>query len=359
MKLNKAVLISVLGSFLAASPWVFAKSTHAQKQYVTIPIFYVTDRNETKTGYGPQRKLEDVDTIDDMNFGSLDYSLETNEPINDQDKQLGWTESQTRPHKVLSTQPFAKMHDYHGFGQAVVDAAKKSGSDEVFIMVHGFNTPFAHAAKGAALLSHALHRPVILYSWPSKGKLAQYDVDLGNNDWSQEHFDAMVEELTRVKDSSGLKFNLLAHSMGNRLAIRSAPVLKGTHLFKQVFLVDPDFDAETFVHYLWRYARLNDTKGEVAGAAAVEPTKVRILFSHKDHALPLSETLFGGYTRLGQAADSLLSSVVAPFSGAGKIVEALDSSGTKDDTSSKSDKMPAWIMKFEWIDFTILDHGPA
>jgi hypothetical protein len=84
---------------------------------------------------------------------------------------------------------------------------------------------------------------------------------------------------------------------------------------------------------------------------------VRILFSHKDHALPLSEFLFGGYTRLGQAADTLLTTVVTPLSIPGKLSDAFSSAGTEDATKTDVSELPKWLMSFEWIDFTILDHG--
>jgi esterase/lipase superfamily enzyme len=357
MRSNITALVLILCSFLAAVSRVSAESVNAQSHYVTIPILYVTDRAATKRGYGPQRKIENLDSIDNLHFGWLDYSLPTHQPISSSQEQLGWRESQGSPHHLLSTKALADVKGYHDFGQVVTDAAKKSGTEDVFIMVHGFNTPFARAAKGAALLAYRVQRPVILYSWPSKGKMGQYDVDLGNNEWSQEHFDELLDELKRIKDSSGIKFSLLAHSMGNRLAVHSAPVLRGKHLFKQIFLVDPDFDAETFVHYLVRYARNEQTSEAAVNTEGIEPTKVRILFSHKDHALPLSEFLFGGYTRLGQAADSLLSAVVAPYTIPDKIGDALSSTGSKDATKTNNDKKPDWLMNFEWIDFTVLDHG--
>ena len=256
------------------------------------------------------------------------------------------------------------MKGYDDFGQVVIDAAQKAGTQDVFVVVHGFNTPFAAAAKEAALVAYNVQHPVILYSWPSKGKFSQYDVDLGNNEWSQEHFDELLDELKRISDNSGIKFTLIAHSMGNRLVVHSAPVLKGKHSFKQIFLVDPDFDAETFVHYLVRYARDNGdaNKAEeiVEGsdkAKVVAPTNVRILFSHKDHALPLSEFLFGGYTRLGQAADTLLTTVVTPFSIPEKLSDAFSSAVTEDASKANISQLPKWVMSFEWIDFTILDHG--
>ncbi len=343
--------------FLAIGSRVSAEDGN---RYVSVPVIFVTDRAAKKGGYGPRRKFETVDSINDLHCGWFDYSLKADQAITSQQTQLGWTESQKRPRKVLSTRALTDVKNYKDLGPVIIEAAKKSGTKDVFVMIHGFNTPFADAAKGGALLTQSVQRPVILYSWPSKGRLGQYNVDLGNNEWSQEHFDALLEELKSVKDTAGIKFTLVAHSMGNRLVVRSAPVLQGKHLFSQMFLVDPDFDAETFVHYLVRYGRKTDEpEKETANSEPIEPTKVRILFSHRDHALPMSELLFGGYTRLGQAADSLLSTVVAPYTIPGKLGEAFGGGAT--DTVSVTDRIKnqasKWLMNFQWIDYTILDHG--
>lgn len=429
-----------------------ADESQAKRRYVTIPVLYVTDRAPTKKGYGPQRKDEDLSSIDDLRYGWFDYAVKSDKSVDSIQDKLGWTESQKSPDHDLTMRTQADTASMQGFGETIIDAAKKAKTDQVFVMVHGFNTPFASAAKNAAFLEKAVQRPVILYSWPSKGRLGQYGVDLGNNEWSQEHFDSLIDELVRVKEKAGIKFNLVAHSMGNRLAVHSAPVLKGRHVFQQMFLVDPDFDAETFVHYLYRYARKKDdgtdpvtnaeklkavrseatttvgdagdtrsddiksgninaddaksddimangitasfTKSDESKSAEsksedvksgdtisgdtklkgikpgnseeklIEPTKVRILFSHKDRALPLSELIFGGYTRLGQAADSLLSSVSSPLSIPGMLGDALSAVGGGKDSPKDPNKEPKkagakqqWMLKFEWIDFTALDHG--
>ncbi|MBS1992388.1 MAG: alpha/beta hydrolase [Cyanobacteria bacterium SZAS LIN-3] len=356
MRINLIASMVAAVSLLAGSS-VSAEELQKHGKYVTVPVLYVTDRAATKKGFGPQRKFENLSSIDSLHFGWVDYSLKAHDSLTVQQKQLGWTETDNG-RRLVSTRAIPGVKRCSDFGKAVIDAAKKSGSDDVFVMVHGFNTTFANAARNAALLSQSVQHPVILYTWPSKGRPGQYNVDLGNNEWSQEHFNQLAEELNRVKNNSGIKFTLVAHSMGNRLVVGSSPVMEGKHLFKQIFLVDPDFDAETFVHYLVRYARKKEQmEGTTATADAVPPTKVRILFSHKDRALPLSECLFGGYTRLGQAADTLLSNVVAPFSIPGKISDAFNEPDVKEEVAAKDSKEPNWVLDFQWIDFTVLDRG--
>ena len=336
------------------------KSTESTKcSYVTIPVLYMTDRAASPKGYASQRKIEDGNTIYHVNCGTAEYSVNNSggKLLTDSQKKLGWlpaTKSTPRIQtKVLAGS--ATSHAYNDFGQAIKDVAARTGSNEFFVIVHGFNTTFAQAAESAAQLAYNLEKPVIVYDWPSKGKPGQYEVDAGNNEWSQEHFDQMIDQLTVIRES-GIKFNLLAHSMGNRLAIRSAPVLRGKHTFDQIFLVDADFDAETFVHYMSRYARLTDEMKQLATTNGLQPPKIRVLFSHRDHALPLSEFLYGGYTRLGQAADGMLTSVfnLSAFS---NMVNLANNVISCDKDGDKPDASADLMIKFECIDFTALDYG--
>lgn len=355
----KLVLLSLqlIVCLLACSP-TWASETGSSK-YVRIPVMYITDRAASAKGYGVQRQTERGTSIYNLNFGTATYSVKNSRDLQlaQKGKELGWLESEKAEPLAVKPLPGSGDDDAFGqFGRAISDTAANSNSKEAFVIVHGFNTTFASAVKSAAQLAYSVERPVIVYDWPSKGRVCQYAVDAGNNEWSQEHFNRLLEELKLVKKRSGVNFNLLAHSMGNRLAVRSAPVMKDQHIFENMYLVDPDFDAETFIHYLVRYARdVAPVEDSTAGGNKQEQAKVHILFSHRDRALPLAQFVFGGYTRLGQAADSMLSSVFSPMT----LVSGF---GHQNSLAKGVDKMPAdvkeeWAVKFEWIDFTALDRG--
>ena len=337
-----------------------SKTSAANCSRVTIPVLYMTDRAASAKGkgYAAQRKVEDGNSIYHVNCGVADYTIanSSGKALSDNQRKLGWVPAISRTKlktKVLTGSGTSSA--YRDFGQAIKDVAASSGQNEFFIIVHGFNTTFAQAAESAALLAYSLEKPVIVYDWPSKGNPGQYEVDAGNNEWSQEHFDQLVDQLSEVK-ASGIRFNLLAHSMGNRLAIRSAPVLRGKHLFEQMFLVDADFDAETFVHYMSRYARVSEENKHSDLAKGLKPPRVRILFSHRDHALPLSQFLYGGYTRLGQAADGMLTSVFT-LSAFSRMLDHANSIIAGTSEGNKVELRPESMLKFEWIDFTALDYG--
>jgi esterase/lipase superfamily enzyme len=369
--LSLLVCVSLVMPSQASQTSTTTKTTTERTQapvcrYVQVPVYYMTDRAPVRTFFGPER-IEETEDIYRLHCGRLDYVLENylqKDPAAFKDS-LGW-QSADKPGKLVFTNntiEFTPEDDvYEKFGKVISEAAQKSGSNEIFICVHGFNNNFAAAAAKAARLAYNVQRPVILYSWPSTGKLMQYNVDSGNNEWSQEHFNRLMEEMIELREKTGLKVNILAHSMGNRLAVRSIPITAGKHLFDQVFLVDPDIDAETFFHYVVRYLHKDKKEKE----SSQPPTVVRILFSRKDRALPIAQMIFGGYTRLGQGADTALESLLNPTQIPDVLhntTKALVDNLNPANLTSKPPAPAAECLRqrlrdaFEWIDFTAIDHG--
>lgn len=385
---------------------VVSKSSK-ENRYIQIPILYITDRAPLLNGYSNQRKYE-VKSIYDLYFGTA-YSVVDN-PLNktltDRQEKLGWKYLEKLPKQPMtqSTLPGSGEVDaFHKFGSVIADFADKAGTKDVFLYLPGFNNTFAISVHSAIKTAYYIERPVVLYSWPSAGRIVAYAVDSCNNEWSQEHYNRLMEELIRVKDKDGIKFNVLAHSMGNRLVVRASSLLKGSHLFQNAFLVDPDLDAETFVHYIARYAvtavpkewQIKENKpGDDNSERSIDSSliemlgkhaKLLVFFSHRDNALPLVDFFFGGYTRAGQGADTLLESLFDPstlpnlLQGASNFMQQL--SLLPADPNAPPPKIPpgtpvadvldkpkveltktneidkAIDSGFEWIDYTVLDHG--
>ena len=338
-------------------------SVPKERKYVRIPILYMTDRslNEDEShSFGNQRNPE-TDSLYDVFCGNASVSLENHrdKSPNEVRNALGWSfqEKDEEPSHTFLDGKVSAWSNLDRFAEEIKKVCQKTGKNEICIFVHGFKNTFDGAATKAARLSYAMEMPVLLYSWPSRAKLFQYIVDTGNNEWSQEHFNRLEEKLYELKTKHGLKVILVAHSMGNRLVMRSAPILEDKQLFDQVFLVDPDLDSQTFLHYVARY---------VHKKILVSHGKMRILFSTKDNALPFAQKLFGGYTRLGQGADAILESFFNPKNmlpaliDAGKSVLDTDNlnfrwllgADNKDGTAAN-----LFLKDIDWIDFSILDHG--
>ncbi|MEO9129761.1 MAG: alpha/beta fold hydrolase [Sphingomonas sp.] len=128
------------------------------------------------------------------------------------------------------------------------DVAKSSGK-RVLLFVHGFNSAPDEALKRADEVSAAagFDGPVVAFLWPSQRSVAKYTWDEENERWTQPYLDTLLIELATVSDD----VVLVAHSMGNRMAIdalsdlqRAHPEL-ATHI-RTVVLASPDVDREIF-----------------------------------------------------------------------------------------------------------------
>lgn len=317
-----------------------------------VPVIFVTDRQPLKTSFGPHRAVE-RDTVSRMHAGIADVCIEqkTKVPLFDWQKEASINSVSERSAPVVTLFEGQSAKDLaNGFDAAVKAAVAKSASKEIFIFIHGFNTSFKEATEDAANLGIFTGCPVVLYSWPSVAKLSGYTIDECNNEWSQEHFNQFVDHIGRLKEREKLSISIVIHSMGNRLFVRGIPIFSGKGLFSDIYMCNPDFDAQTFIHYLSRYIQENGLQPSV---------RAQLLISRKDKALSAAEALFGGYTRLGQGIDFTLSALTSPQQfgsvwsrGQGSAQEAKTSGGVNDAKLIESIEQ-----SFRVYDVTAFDHG--
>ncbi len=183
---------------------------------------------------------------------------------------------------------------------------------------------------------------MIYYSWPSVCAFRSYTSDENNVEWSQEHYNRMVEKLDALCTADpSLKVRLYAHSMGTRLLVRASPLLREKSWLAEAALICCDVDDGLVKHYAARYLSKNGT------------TTIRIYVSQHDKALAISQMIHGGYTRFGECADSL----------SGWVLPALlPNSDTSSPADSEENKQLAEILektkhRMQTIDFTDLDFG--
>jgi pimeloyl-ACP methyl ester carboxylesterase len=319
-----------------------------RKNYVKTPVFFITDRKFDGERFGPHRKYE-VDCKHDPYLGKA-FPVVLNEKEKEIDtwrEQLGWSVAK-KPKKrqicekeVVEAKSFAVAQEK--FYEELLDAARKDPEHDLYVFVHGFKTKFQAAAREAGELAYYSECPVLLYSWPSVGKLTSYNSDQENSEWSQEHFNNMIQQLTALGEKDlDLKIHLVGYSMGTRLVVRSAPYLAEKGVFKEYVLVCPDIDMGIFRHYLYKYASAN-------GTAAI-----RVYNSRQDKALVLSQMLHGGYLRFGEYTDSLFDQFVSWMDDDNDD----KSHGVYDETSSERDQILEEARKrIQTIEFTRIDKG--
>jgi esterase/lipase superfamily enzyme len=166
---------------------------------------------------------------------------------------------------------------------------------DVFIFVHGYNVSFADAALRSAQLATdlAFQGAPILFSWPSKGRLADYLSDEGAIQWSRPHLKKFIEDV--CKSSKANMIHLIAHSMGSRALVEVVQALQSasipTSTLKQLIFAAPDVDSGVFL--------------QAAQVLSTICTRVTLYASDRDKALKISKKIHG-YPRAGEAGTRLV-----------------------------------------------------
>jgi esterase/lipase superfamily enzyme len=183
------------------------------------------------------------------------------------------------------------------FTAAIAAMAKRTGRGKVLVFVHGFNNRFDDAVYRFAQIVHDSKVPVIpvLFTWPSRGevRLRAYTYDRESANYSRDALESLLNMLVNYPGIS--EVNLLAHSMGNWIALEA---LRGRSIrsgqtagsaradkLKNVMLVAPDVDVDVF-------------RTQIQRMGTARP-RIALFVSQDDQALSLSRDIWGGVARLG------------------------------------------------------------
>lgn len=160
----------------------------------------------------------------------------------------------------------------------------------VLLFVHGYNTRFEEAVYRLAQIVHdsGAHVVPVLFTWPSRGQLLDYPYDHESASYSRDALEAILQTLS--KDKSVREVSILAHSMGNWVAVealRQMAIRNGgvAPKIRNVMLAAPDIDVDVF-------RRQMRTIGD-------KRPPFTIFVSRDDKALSLSKRIAGSTDRLG------------------------------------------------------------
>ena len=326
-------------------------------KFVRVPIFFLTDRNlvgdqkSSNFDFGPHRKYLG-DCMHDPFLGTASVVIENvdHKPVTEALKSIGWQAVATDQKEGLIADAMftGQTHEEIAdkFYNTVKEQCELTPDKNVFVFVHGYKNSFHSAAHTAAWLAYNSERPTILYSWPSVAKLRSYSSDENNVEWSQEHFNDMIESLAKIcTEDSEIKLRLMAHSMGSRLLVRAIPILHGRQFVTEFALICPDVDSGLVKHYARRYFNPKGT------------AKVRLYMSRRDKALALSQFMHGGYTRLGECADSLSGILNQVMKNEPAETAADEKREAAEDDAAFKQNMKLAQHRLQTIDFTAIDRG--
>lgn len=346
-----AIIPLLIAAFWLSATAVFAAQTESA-QFVRVPVYFITDRNleaERKDGgaqFGPHRKYIG-DCLHDPYMG-LGYCVVENtsgKQLSQKLLDLGWAAASPEDKEGFDKEQLITGKSFSEIEKAFYDklsaAAVKPDHKEIVVFAHGYKNSFESAFHTASRFSYSFECPVVLYSWPSVAKVRSYSSDENNNEWSQEHYNDMLLKLQELCTANPeIKLRLFAHSMGSRLVVRAAPFLREKPHIVEAALICPDVDAGLVKHYARRYLSANGH------------SNIRLYMSQRDKALAFSQIIHGGYTRLGECADSIAS----------LARNALQLSPNSVESQGLSDKEFAEVLektkhRMQTIDFTALDSG--
>lgn len=279
-------------------------------KFFRIPVFYATDRNKLpkskkrdEIDFGNERRYTGI-CPHHMYLGVAYCNIQNTEHkcFSDEMKKLGWQlprKSGEGPDGIDVIEAETYQDESTKFFDQVHDKAKETPDKEVFMFVPGYMSTFESGLRSSARFAYYSERPLILYSWPSKGKFTQYFSDEATIEWSQDHFNDIINKMNLLgyRDTP-VHSRVYAHSMGGRLVLRATPYFRNSKSVREVAVVCPDVDDGVVKHYAASY--FND-KSQML---------VRLYLSKRDFMLKISQAVHGGYKRLGEDSSQPLDTVL-------------------------------------------------
>ena len=207
-------------------------------------------------------------------------------PPGHQSGKIEWPQGYPDPSKTFAVLSSKSLSEAEFLAEA--ESERRAGEAGVF--VHGFNTSFEESLFRTAQMQtdSSFAGTVVLFSWPSQGKLTGYIADRESVLFSR---DALVRVVDLLSMKRRLKLTVFAHSMGSMLTIEALRQLRlqgkeeAIRSVDQVILAAPDIDLDLFMKQLEVVGRLN--------------TPVTLLVSKDDKALLAARVLAGDQIRVG------------------------------------------------------------
>ncbi len=194
---------------------------------------------------------------------------------------------QNPPVKMESCEDAASLA---GFAQRIRDNARAMHCNSVLLVIHGYNDTFATSLlhAGQIALDTQWRCATLMFGWSSEGKFDRYAADIERSGYAVPDLIGLL----RAMKKAGLTVNVIAHSMGARMALGAAGALceEQTDVVNQMILAAADVSAE----------RNNDDFGHLLKRAGRCVGRTTVYASDNDLALITSESVHGGVPRAGR-----------------------------------------------------------
>jgi len=256
--------------------------------YAVVRVHFATDR--AFSGYtNPAARFNgDREPAERLRLGVCEVSIPRNHKIGELEEasifRLELTEDPNKHVVILKTTLQNAADFYRDFGRS-----------EAIVFIHGYANTFSDAVRRAAQIKYdlAFDGPIVAYTWPSRGTLEGYPVDVQNVEWTAPHLQSFLQTIAQKNGSHAV--HIIAHSMGTRVlgqAIRSLATVPNAPTFNQIVLAAPDIDTSIF-------------KRDIAPAMKKVSPHVTLYASSNDQALIASKKVHG-YPRAGDSGAGIV-----------------------------------------------------
>ena len=208
------------------------------------------------------------------------------------------SENADRHFTIASTDVLPEAEFIGRFNRRIAAAEGEGYEGQAFVFIHGYNTSFDDALFRTAQIAHDLRfsGPAVAFSWPSAGNPLYYLHDRDTSETSRKWLHRLLTII--AKKTNAKSVNIVAHSMGNRVAI---DVLSSPHFtvagaptkdlkVKELVLAAPDVNRTTFEQNATRLL------SAVSGG-------ITLYASASDAALRWSRRIAGGNLRAGDVPE--------------------------------------------------------
>jgi len=267
-----------------------------QPPRLIVPVYYATDRKwDSRSTVLSAKYIDERAQNDTVSLGVCNVSIPTKHQLGKLERPSIWKLwARPKPDEhimLLCTVQLARDDFWQRLGNDIGSSPQR----DAFVFVHGYNVSFETAALRTAQLATDLSfkGAPIMFSWPSKGRLAKYLDDEGSIQWSRPHLKKFIEDI--CIESKATSIHLIAHSMGSRALIEVIQALSTSawprSTLKQLIFAAPDVDSGVFQ--------------QAANALGGICARVTLYASDNDKALMFSKKIHG-FPRAGEAGQSLL-----------------------------------------------------
>jgi esterase/lipase superfamily enzyme len=145
---------------------------------------------------------------------------------------------------VVSTAALAPAE----FLAGVAEQGRRTGDGSVLVFIHGYNNSFLDALKRTAQLAADLdwQGPAVVFSWPSRGELLDFDDDRANAEASAAPLRVFLNMLANRSDAG--RIDIVAHSMGARVLLLALAGFENSRRpFAQIALAAIEMSRDEFI----------------------------------------------------------------------------------------------------------------